>query len=126
MAAAEGKTNEIVKSHRTGTGKQNQEGKRASAQAAAAKEWGLSDFEKAQYGDRCPRGFEKLSLLGKGGCAVVWLAREIQTGRKVALKQFPKPRTAAVGSGTLDPTAKIEIEMKVNMLEDTKMIFFLW
>ena len=86
MAAAEGKTNEIVKSHRTGPAKQNKEGKRASAQAAADKEWGLSDFEKAQYGDRCPRGYEKLSLLGKGGCAVVWLAREINTGRKVALK----------------------------------------
>ncbi len=55
-------------------------------QGSAAKEWGLSDMEKAQYGDRCPRGYEKISLLGKGGAAVVWLAKELSTSKKVALK----------------------------------------
>ena len=34
----------------------------------------LFDDEKQKYGDRCPRGYNKLQLLGKGGCAVVWLA----------------------------------------------------
>jgi hypothetical protein len=30
--------------------------------------------------------FEKLDLLGKGGCALVWLAKKIETGETVALK----------------------------------------
>lgn len=46
----------------------------------------LLDFERAIYGDRCPVGFEKLQLLGKGGCAIVWLAKEMATGLNVALK----------------------------------------
>ena len=92
--------------------------KRTSIQAGAgaSREWGLADFEKAQYGDRCPKGYEKISLLGKGGCAVVWLARDIQNGRKVALKQFPKPKNQ---QGSLDPTAKIEIEMGRLLFSET-------
>jgi len=39
----------------------------------------------------------------------------MHTGRKVALKQFPKPKSSTgqsiYGAGVLDPTAKIEIEM---------------
>lgn len=31
------------------------------------KDYGLSDNEKKIYGDRCPTGYEKLSLLGRGG-----------------------------------------------------------
>jgi hypothetical protein len=54
--------------------------------------WDLFESEKQLYGDRCPKGFEKLALLGKGGCAIVWLAKELTTGVKVALKQFPKPK----------------------------------
>ena len=27
-------------------------------------DWGLLEAEKAQYGDRCPKNFEKLKLLG--------------------------------------------------------------
>ena len=97
MATIESKTAaDVAKSNRggptsaTGVTRSTTESKRASIQAS--KEWGLADFEKVQYGDRCPKGFEKISLLGKGGCAVVWLARDIQTGKKVALKQFPKPK----------------------------------
>ena len=115
MAAVEGKSSQIQNSSRgagqaaaTAGPRSTADSKRTSIAAKESKEWGLADFEKAQYGDRCPKGYEKLSLLGKGGCAVVWLAREISTGRQVALKQFPKPRN---GPGTLDPTAKIEIEM---------------
>ena len=78
-------------------------------------DWGLLDAEKALYGDRCPKGFDKLQLLGKGGCAVVWLAKNQRTGESVALKQFPKPKSAnakdAQSKSVLDSTAKIEIEV---------------
>ena len=107
--AGESSKPEIARSYRAAGGRSANESKRPSIAANANKEWGLADFEKAQYGDRCPKGYEKLSLLGKGGCAVVWLAREGSSDRRVALKQFPKPKNA--GSGVLDPTAKIEIEM---------------
>jgi len=88
---------------------------RPSHERKSRQDWGLLDAEKALYGDRCPKGYEKLQLLGKGGCAIVWLAKDLRTGESVALKQFPKPRSAnakeAQGIATLDPTAKIEIEM---------------
>lgn len=73
----------------------------------------MLEAEKALYGDRCPKGYEKLRLLGKGGCAIVWLAKDHIAGKNVALKQFPKPRSgnAREGGATLDPTAKIEIEI---------------
>ena len=35
---------------------------------------------------KVPKGYEKLDLLGKGGCAVVWLMRNIKTNKKVAVK----------------------------------------
>jgi len=35
---------------------------------------------------RCPNGYAKLDLLGKGGCAVVWLCQDLKTGHKVAVK----------------------------------------
>lgn len=49
----------------------------------------LAEEEKV-YGDRCASGFRKLKLLGKGGCAVVWLCEEILSGQLVAVKQVPK------------------------------------
>lgn len=69
--------------------------------------------EQDKYGDRCPAGYKKVGLLGKGGAAIVWLA-EITSGRKnqghdshnmVALKQFPKTR-----GKILDQSAKTEID----------------
>ena len=69
--------------------------------------------EKEKYGDRCPLGYQKLDLLGKGGIALVWLAEVkdeektgLPVGKKVALKQFPKVR----GQTTIDSSAAIEIE----------------
>ena len=47
--------------------------------------WGMLDVEKATYGDRCPKGYTKKALLGKGGVAIVWLASNPQ-GLDVALK----------------------------------------
>lgn len=40
----------------------------------AAPKYQLLDSEKEKYGDRCPTGFKKIDLLGKGGIALVWLA----------------------------------------------------
>lgn len=40
--------------------------------------------------NRTPNGFAKIEVLGKGGCAVVWLMQEVKTGNLVAVKQFPK------------------------------------
>jgi len=53
---------------------------------SACNGWLLLDAEKIQYGDRCPKGFTKLELLGKGGCAIVWLAKDNESGQRVALK----------------------------------------
>ena len=50
----------------------------------------LNDQERKVYGNRCPEGYEKLRLLGKGGCALVWLGRVKHTEQLVAMKQFPK------------------------------------
>ena len=63
----------------------------------------LSDQEKQQFGNRCPDGFKKLSVLGKGGIALVWLGLCSKTGLEVAMKQFPK-----VG-GKCDSSAGVEI-----------------
>ena len=50
----------------------------------------LSEADRKVYGDRMAPGYEKLGLLGWGGAAVVWLARHIESGQKVAVKQFAK------------------------------------
>jgi len=42
-------------------------------------------------------GYKKISLLGKGGCAIVWLAEHLETGKKVAVKQFPKKSDLSSG-----------------------------
>jgi len=46
----------------------------------------LTDEEKAIYGLRCPAGYKKLSVLGRGGCALVWAGHSEQTNTKVAIK----------------------------------------
>ena len=46
----------------------------------------LAEDEIKLYGNRCPDGYQKLEVLGKGGCAVVWLGQNLKTHKKVALK----------------------------------------
>jgi len=48
----------------------------------------LSEQELKQFGNRCPSGYNKVKILGKGGIAVVWLG--VKDGVQVAMKQFPK------------------------------------
>jgi hypothetical protein len=50
----------------------------------------MLDSERLVFGDRCPKGFTKLGLLGKGGIAIVWLCRDEKSGQNVAVKQFPR------------------------------------
>lgn len=40
----------------------------------------LSDDEKQKFGNRCPNGFRKIQILGKGGIAIVWLAVDLSNG----------------------------------------------
>lgn len=47
----------------------------------------LDPADQKLYG-RCPLGFKKISVLGRGGCAVVWLCKKDE--RHFAVKQFPK------------------------------------
>jgi len=53
------------------------------------KECRITEEEKMKYGNRFPLGYKKITLLGKGGCALVWSARD-SNENKVAIKQFAK------------------------------------
>lgn len=48
----------------------------------------LDQEEIKLYGNRFPKNYKKIKLLGKGGQAVVWLAECVSTGRKFAIKQL--------------------------------------
>lgn len=54
-------------------------------------------MELETFGDRCPPGYTKERLLGKGGYAVVWLLKNQSTGEQVAGKQFPAKKMASLG-----------------------------
>jgi hypothetical protein len=43
-------------------------------------------MERQQFGNRCPEGYFKEGLLGKGGYAVVWRLKNLDTGEMVAAK----------------------------------------
>lgn len=54
----------------------------------------LAEEDVKMYGayNRQPNGYQKLEVLGKGGCAVVWLMQDLKNGNLVAVKQFPKSK----------------------------------
>lgn len=64
----------------------------------------LNSDEKPRFGDRCPSGYVKMNLLGRGGNSVVWACRSQMTNEIYAVKQFPKV------NGKYDPAANREIE----------------
>ena len=63
----------------------------------------LTDHDKEVYGDWEPEGYTKLSLLGKGGAAVVWLAKSKANGNSVAIKQFSKK----------NDTSSVDLEIEI-------------
>jgi dual specificity tyrosine-phosphorylation-regulated kinase 2/3/4 len=63
--------------------------------------FGLSDTEKKVYGNRWPAGYTKIRVLGRGGWAIVWLAKENGSDELVALKQFPK-KQISIGSAKVE------------------------
>ena len=44
----------------------------------------LTEEERSLYGNRCLQGYKKVGLLGRGGCALVWLGMKDE--KKVAIK----------------------------------------
>ena len=62
--------------------------------------------EAKKFGDRCPNGYQKIDLLGKGGTSIVWLAQNIMSGENYAVKQFPKDSKTKKH----DYSANIELE----------------
>lgn len=76
----------------------------------------LSAEEEKTYGDRCPSGYRKIRLLGKGGCAVVWLGQQEDTGRFVAMKQVSKANTMM--SRTAVDSCKREIHIGTLLSEE--------
>jgi len=76
----------------------------------------LSAEEEKTYGDRCPSGYRKIRLLGKGGCAVVWLGQQEVTGRLVAMKQVSKSSSAM--SRTAVDSCKREIHIGTLLLTE--------
>jgi len=69
----------------------------------------LTAEEKIIYGNRFPADYKKLSLLGKGGCALVWLG--IKGENKVAVKQFAKAKNLKADIDSW----KTEVEINRNL-----------
>lgn len=50
----------------------------------------LTKEEEKIYGERFPTGFKKQKILGRGGCALVWLGEDTSSGKKLAVKQISR------------------------------------
>ena len=77
----------------------------------------LSSEEQTIYGNRFPPGYQKLDLLGKGGCALVWLGTDPVTNKQYAFKQFAKQNTSKSRSDI--QSAKCELSLS-KILHDGK------
>ena len=72
----------------------------------------LSKDEEKIYGERFPSGYKKLKILGRGGCALVWLAEDSLTGQRMAIKQVSR----LSGSNAID-SCKREIHFNTLLNE---------
>lgn len=50
----------------------------------------LTKEEEKVYGERFPVGYKKIKILGRGGCALVWMGEDTESGKKIAIKQISK------------------------------------
>ena len=48
----------------------------------------LSNLEWKKFGDRFPKNYQKLKLLGRGGFSLVWLGQKTDTNEIFAIKQI--------------------------------------
>ena len=81
----------------------------------------LTKEEKIIYGNREPKNYKKIKLLGKGGCGIVWLvldkfgnefaAKQISKKCKIKEKIFHKENNNSKEISHSSQTAKKEIEM---------------
>eukprot|EP00347_Sterkiella_histriomuscorum_P022827 403337002 len=74
----------------------------------------MSDQEKTNFGNRCPTGYKKIKILGKGGIAVVWLGQK--NGEQVAMKQFPKQGNQCDSSAIVE----LQISRLIKNAKDTR------
>ena len=71
----------------------------------------LHPNEKPKFGDRCPIGYVKINLLGRGGNSLVWACRSQMTDEIYAIKQFPKVNSK------YDSSADKEIEFALALFK---------
>ena len=77
----------------------------------------LTQDEKNLYGDRTPsESYKKIKLLGKGGCGIVWLVKNIENQKEFACKQISKKNIINY------KIAKSEIEMMIFIKNNIKNI----
>ena len=79
----------------------------------------LSKDEEKIYGERFPSGYKKLKILGRGGCALVWLAEDSLTGQRMAIKQVSR----LSGSNAID-SCKREIHFNISSQRDPSPLPF--
>ncbi|CAI2382047.1 unnamed protein product [Moneuplotes crassus] len=113
--------------------------KPSTAKSKKSIQCSLTDHEKKIYGNRCPEGYQRVRLLGKGGCALVWLVKDVNTEAKYALKQFPKNQESYTTAQTevkifkqlnssefSDHPGHGSISHLIERMEDKKDIFLLY
>lgn len=67
----------------------------------------LTSEEKTQYGNREPVGYKKLRILGKGGCGIVFLCKNLSSNKDYAVKQISKKNKSE--SSIIDCKKEVEI-----------------
>lgn len=72
----------------------------------------LNEEEKKTFGNRCPHGYQKVRVLGKGGVAVVWLG--VRNERMYAMKQFPKQK-----GNNCDNSAQVEQQIQAIIMRNS-------
>jgi len=56
----------------------------------------LTNEEKNIYGTREPKDYNKIKLIGKGGCGLVWLGKKNNQNKEIAIKQISKKNSKEI------------------------------